>query len=436
MNLKKQQLKGVKIIGAPQVGTRTVNILMGEHAGEYVRGDIMDANAVIQAFDELKGNVDGDHNTLEEIVNEVHANSASVQRVETESKERDNQEAQARKDADAAESARATQAEANLKQAILDEEAARKSADNALSDKLNTEINRAKGQETTLQSNIDAEASARKNADDTITNNLNTEISRAKSAENTLQSNIDNEATIRKNADDTLTSNLNAEITRAKTAEKSNSDRIDIIDGDSSVEGSYRKAIKDLINGAPEAYDTLKEIADKLQDNDDLHQAIEEAIATKATKTDLNAEITRAKNAEQANTDAIVAEATRATGKEGELQTAINAEATRAKAVEDTKVDKVEGKQLSTNDYTTDEKNKLANIEAGANNYIHPTSAAGAISSGLYKITTDEYGHITAVTAVAQSDITTLGILANTDIEAISNEFINALPSYDQGDPE
>lgn len=45
MNFNKQQLKGVEIHGAPQVGTRTVNILMGEHAGEYVRGDILDANA-------------------------------------------------------------------------------------------------------------------------------------------------------------------------------------------------------------------------------------------------------------------------------------------------------------------------------------------------------------------------------------------------------
>ena len=41
----------------------------------------------------------------------------------------------------------------------------------------------------------------------------------------------------------------------------------------------------------------------------------------------------------------------------------------------DNKVDIVEGKQLSTEDYTTTEKQKLAGIEEGANNYIHPTSA-------------------------------------------------------------
>ncbi len=39
------------------------------------------------------------------------------------------------------------------------------------------------------------------------------------------------------------------------------------------------------------------------------------------------------------------------------------------------KVDKVTGKQLSTNDYTTAEKNKLAGIDTGANNYVHPNDA-------------------------------------------------------------
>lgn len=68
----KTPLNGVYVHGAKDVGTRTVNLLMGEHAGEYVRGDIMDANAVIQAFDELKGNIDSEHDSLEEVVDELH----------------------------------------------------------------------------------------------------------------------------------------------------------------------------------------------------------------------------------------------------------------------------------------------------------------------------------------------------------------------------
>ncbi|MCM1302098.1 MAG: hypothetical protein NC250_01190 [Alistipes senegalensis] len=38
------------------------------------------------------------------------------------------------------------------------------------------------------------------------------------------------------------------------------------------------------------------------------------------------------------------------------------------------KVDKVAGKQLSTEDFTTDEKSKLAGIADNANNYVHPSN--------------------------------------------------------------
>ena len=74
------------------------------------------------------------------------------------------------------------------------------------------------------------------------------------------------------------------------------SNLVNIINGDSNTKGSFRKTIKDLIGEAPEAYDTLKEIADKLKDNDDLYTAISNA--TKATTAALNEEITRAKTAE------------------------------------------------------------------------------------------------------------------------------------------
>lgn len=76
------------------------------------------------------------------------------------------------------------------------------------------------------------------------------------------------------------------------------SNLVNIINGDSNTKGSFRKIIKDLIGGAPEAYDTLKEIADKLKNNDDLYTAISNTIATKATTAALNEEITRAKTAE------------------------------------------------------------------------------------------------------------------------------------------
>lgn len=58
------------------------------------------------------------------------------------------------------------------------------------------------------------------------------------------------------------------------------------------------------------------------------------------------------------------------------------------------------------------DKTKLDGIATNANNYVHPSSSAGAKASGLYKVGTDANGHVTSATAVAKSDITALGIPA------------------------
>lgn len=155
------------------------------------------------------------------------------------------------------------------------------------------------------------------------------------------------------------------------------------------------------------------------------------------------------------------------------------------------KVDKVSGKQLSTNDYTTAEKNKLAGlsnyshpttsgnkhipaggaagkilgwasdgtaqwvddknttyndvtqsahglmtaadktkldgIAAGANKYIHPSYTAAA--AGLYKVTVDASGHVSATTAVAKSDITALGIPSTNTTYSAATQSANGLMS-------
>lgn len=89
-------------------------------------------------------------------------------------------------------------------------------------------------------------------------------------------------------------------------------------------------------------------------------------------------------------------------------------------------VEKETGKGLSTNDFTTAEKNKLSGIAAGANNYVHPSYTAKA--SGLYKIIVDATGHVSAVTAVTKSDITALGIpSSDTTYEAISTAEIDEI---------
>lgn len=54
------------------------------------------------------------------------------------------------------------------------------------------------------------------------------------------------------------------------------------------------------------------------------------------------------------------------------------------------------------------DKKKLDGVEANANHYVHPTSAAGAKTSGLYKVATDAQGHVTGATAVTKADISPL----------------------------
>ncbi|MER1986565.1 MAG: pyocin knob domain-containing protein [Solibacillus sp.] len=65
------------------------------------------------------------------------------------------------------------------------------------------------------------------------------------------------------------------------------------------------------------------------------------------------------------------------------------------------KVEKVAGKQLSTNDYTTAEKNKLAGIAAGANNYTLPSATTAVRGGVVLDNTTSSTDATKAATAAA-----------------------------------
>ena len=344
----KTPLVGVQVHGAKDVGTRTVNLLMGEHAGEYVRGDIMDANAVIQAFDEIKGSVDTDHDSLAEIVDEIHnLRDATDQNFEV------------------------------FQEKVEDETANRTQGDKVLDEKINTE------------------KQERVNADTQLRNDLTTEVNRAKASENTLASNIQAEATKRENDDNTIKDNLNAEVTRATAKENEIKAQVDVINGDSTTEGSFRKAIADVVGAAPEAYDTLKEIADKLSQNDDLHTAINEAIATKATTAALNEEITRAKAAETENKAEIAAEAARAKQAEGNNALAIQNEESRATLAEN-----------ATNEALNTEIDRAKGQEAYLQNLVNAkadTTALDGAKSELDKKISDETTRATGVEAAKAS---------------------------------
>ena len=177
------------------------------------------------------------------------------------------------------------------------------------------------------------------------------------------------------------------------------------------------------IDASQEFIDTLKEIQTYIADDKtgaaamaksigDNKSAIDtEKIRAEGAEADLQSQITveakTARDAEKANADAIailngsdngsVAKAV------ADARTAIELEIAK-------KVDKVDGKGLSTNDYSDAEKEKLEGIETGANKYIHPSH--NACTSGLYKITVDEFGHVSNVVAVSKEDIVALGIPA------------------------
>ena len=148
-----------------------------------------------------------------------------------------------------------------------------------------------------------------------------------------------------------------------------------------SVNNKIDQAISDIVDGAPEDLNTLKEIADWI--NSDVDGAakmandiadLRERIGTIDSDIieNLSKEIDSNKTAIQVlngDGDGSVAKAISDT--KNDLESKIK-----------NKVDKVNGKGLSTNDYTTEEKNKLENIAENAQvNTIESVSVNGVALS-------------------------------------------------------
>ena len=157
----------------------------------------------------------------------------------------------------------------------------------------------------------------------------------------------------RTQADTTINNNVSSLSNRVKV----NEDKLTIINGNESTTGSIANAIKQAKSYTDTTVTAEQTRAEK---------------AEQKLTSDLASEVTRAKGAESANATAIANEVERATGVEETLNSNITQLQTQ-------KVDKVEDKGLSTNDYTTPEKNKLAAIEAEANKYVLPAATASAL---------------------------------------------------------
>ena len=164
----------------------------------------------------------------------------------------------------------------------------------------------------------------------------------------------------RTQADTTINNNVSSLTNRVKV----NEDKLTIINGNEATTGSIANAIKQAKSYTDTTVTAEQTRAEK---------------AEQKLTSDLASEITRAKGAESANATAIANEVERATGVEEALRTDVEDLTGQVLILEKTKVNKVEGKGLSTNDYTTPEKNKLAAIEAEANKYVLPAATASAL---------------------------------------------------------
>ena len=184
--------------------------------------------------------------------------------------------------------------------------------------------------------------------------------------------NLAQEILDRTQADTTINNNISSLTNRVKV----NEDKLTIINGNESTTGSIANAIKQA-----KSYTDTTVTAEQTR-----AQGAEQKLTS-----DLSSEIARATAAESANATAIQNEINRATGVESTLSTDVE-------LISKTKVDKVSGKQLSTEDYTTEEKTKLSGIEDNANNYTLPaatTTTLGGIIVGD-RLSIDSTGKLVA----------------------------------------
>ena len=242
------------------------------------------------------------------------------------------------KSAESTENTRAINRE-NLIEKNLDLEVERaKASEKVLTDNLNTEINRAKGSEKTISDNLSSEVNRATNVESTMTNNLNKEIDRAKAKENSVEDNINNYKT---------TNNAEIQGLKAKDIDldnkKANLDYVNLelnkryTKDQTFTRDEVLKKIQDLIGTAPDTLDTFKEIADALGNDPNFATTIMNELSSK--------------------------------------------------------VDKVVGKSLSTNDYDNTEKTKLADVNAKKHEHSNK-SIIDKITQGLLDAWNSAYSHI------------------------------------------
>lgn len=273
-------------------------------------------------------------------------------------------------------------------------------------DRLNDQITKEAEDYAELKGMVNAEAEARANADtnlksqvDKVNIDLNTEVSKREAGDTVLQQNIDKEISDRTSADTLLdnkfTSLINTESTaRANEDEKINA-RIDQeIKDRKAGDDALSTRIDSLNSGVTGSLDELREkvtnnttaIQTEVERAKAAEQALKDSLTTAmenhkddlvAISKDINDEAQSRLQEDTKLQNNIDTETLNRTQADTLLENKITQEVSdRVQAVENLnarKVDKVDGKELSSNDFTDLLKAKLDNIQEFAN-YITKVS--------------------------------------------------------------
>lgn len=171
---------------------------------------------------------------------------------------------------------------------------------------------------------------------------LNAEISRAENKENEIEKNLNDEITRAKSTENGLSSDINNEINRAATAEMTINDSLSLLISELTTR------LNALADSDDTTLDQLSEIVAYIKNNKTLIDGI---TTSKVSVSDIIDNLT------STATDKVLS------ANQGRILKEL---ITTLTSTVDNKVDKISGKGLSANDYTTDEKNKLGSIESGA----------------------------------------------------------------------
>lgn len=224
--------------------------------------------------------------------------------------------------------------------------------------------------------------------EDEIIEDLGSEIARAKSAENSNADNIANEVTRALTAEETISTTLQDHISDKSNPHDTTKGQIGLgnVDNTSDIDKPVSAAQRDALDSAVSTHDMsdsshgdirllISELATRLNtlaDSDDttLDQLSEIVAYIKNNKSLIDG-ITTSK----VNVSDIIDDLTTNAGNKvlsAKQGTILKGLITDLAETVGNKVDKVSGKGLSTNDYTTSDKNKLEGIASGAEANVQP----------------------------------------------------------------